>query len=189
MIRGFFFDLDGTLVDTHEANYEAYRHALSDFGINLSREQFMTSIGHQAKTFLPWFAPSLSGDDYEHIANLKIKYYKQNMHLTALNVKLVRFLESMKPEHTIVLVTTAKCVSALSVLRHHGIDKYFDLVITAEDVRTSKPSPECYYLALEKTGLDKHEALVFEDSEPGVAAAEAAGIAVVMISRFSDDTA
>jgi beta-phosphoglucomutase-like phosphatase (HAD superfamily) len=80
MIRGFLFDLDGTLVDTHKANYEAYKRALADFGLDLTWERFKPSIGHQAKAFLPKLAPGLTEEQYAEIRERKAKYYLELMH-------------------------------------------------------------------------------------------------------------
>ncbi len=184
MIKGFFFDLDGTLVDTHRANFEAYRQALDDFGVQLTFDDFKKSIGHQAKTFLPWFAPHLSATELEEIAKKKKHYYKDCVHLSVLNRRLVDFLVYLKPHHTIVLVTTAKRENAETMLRHHNLLGLFDLTITFEDVANSKPSPEAYELALERTNLKPSEVIAFEDSPSGVSAASDAGIAVVEIEDF-----
>ncbi len=185
MIRGFFFDLDGTLVDTHMANYEAYRRALEDYGVSISFEEFKKSIGHQAKTFLPWFAPGLADDDYEDMAQKKKEYYKEAVQQSVLNVSLVDFMKKIQPNNTIVLVTTAKKDNAMTVLKHHGLSEVFDFVITAEDVDKSKPHPECYEKALKKAKLKPEEVIAFEDSEPGIKAAESAGIAALLIKDFN----
>jgi beta-phosphoglucomutase len=184
MIKGFFFDLDGTIVDTHQANFEAYRRSLEDFGVQLEFEQFKKSLGHQAQVFLRWFAPGLSDEDYLHIAETKARYYKDFVHLSVLNRQLIKFIDDLAEDHTIGLVTTAKRQNAEAVLSHHKLDTLFDIIITAEDVRRSKPSPEAYLLALKIADLESSEALAFEDSEPGMAAAEAAGISVVHIRKF-----
>lgn len=186
MIKGLLFDLDGTLVDTHIANYEAYRDALSDIGLDITYEDFKKSIGHQARTFLPWFAPGQTENVYAKISARKAVYYQRKMHRTRLNVKLKQFLEAMKPNHVIVLVTTAKRENAFAVLRHHNLEKMFDIIICAEDVKMSKPNPECYVKALNKAKLLPTEVIAFEDSEPGIVAAQAAGISgVVKVGEFS----
>jgi len=187
MIRGFFFDLDGTLVDTHRANYRAYKQALADFGFEIEWQDFQKSIGHQARTFLPWFAPGLSAASYGQIADKKKEYYRSEIAHTNLNIRLVKFMESMKPSHKIALVTTAKRENAEAVLKHHGLSEYFDIVITAEDVSQSKPNPECYKLALKRASLQPKEVVAFEDSSVGVVAAEKAGIAVIKIEGFYSD--
>lgn len=185
MIKGFFFDLDGTLVDTHQANFEAYRRALDDIGVTLTKDAFKKSIGHQAQVFLRWFAPGLSDDEYGAIAQRKADYYKEILHLSSTNARLVSMMKFLKQEHKIVLVTTAKRGNAHAVLEHHNLTPIFDYIITAEDVSVSKPSPEGYKLALAKVGLLPEEVIAFEDSQPGIEAAEAAGIAVVHVKEFT----
>ena len=56
------------------------------------------------------------------------------------------------------------------------------LVVADDDVRFGKPHPESYLLALEALGVDGPDALVFEDTEAGVAAAKAAGTRVIAVS-------
>lgn len=184
MIRGFFFDLDGTLVDTHRANFEAYRRALEDFGVRLTFDDFKKSIGHQAKTFLPWFAPQLNDEELAEVANKKKEYYKEVVNLSRLNQQLVDILAYLKPNHVVVLVTTAKRENAETILKHHNLVGLFDHIITFEDVTESKPSPEAYRIALERTGLKPSEAIAFEDSRSGITAASAAGISVVEVRDF-----
>lgn len=184
MIKGFFFDLDGTLVDTHQPNYEAYKCALHDFGVNISFEDFKQYIGEQARVFLPKLAPGLRPEEYAVIADKKAQYYKDVLHTSVLNVQLIRLIEDLQPDHTIALVTTAKKRNAEAVLTHHKLTRLFDFIITADDVKESKPSPESYQLALRNAGLTSSEALAFEDSETGMKAAEAAGIATVFIGKF-----
>lgn len=185
MIHGFFFDLDGTLVDTHQANYEAYRRAILEVsGVEITFEQFKTTVGHVATTFLPWFVPNADPEVYARIATLKATYYKGFMHLTRLNTALVSFMDLMK-DSQLVLVTTAKRKNAEAVLAHHGLTDLFDHIVTAENVAQSKPAPDAYLRALQLVSLQPAEVIVFEDSDAGRQAAEAAGLSVVMVNNFS----
>lgn len=185
MIKAVFFDLDGTLVDTHHANYSAYSQALCEIGVELTYEAFQTSIGHQANTFLRWFAPGLSDEVYQQIAQRKAELYQETAKESVANVHLVDHLHYLKKSHKIILVTTAKRQNAMAVLRYHGLADSFDHIISAEDVSISKPSAECYKLALKICDIKPTEALAFEDSQPGVEAAEKAGIPVIAVNDFS----
>lgn len=185
MIRGFLFDLDGTLVDTHKANFEAYKKALAPFGIDITWEEFKPSIGHQAKTFLPKLAPGLSREQYDEIRATKAEYYKELVHMTEANEPLIEFMRAMAMHYPVALVTTAQAANADSVLKHHGLDKVLAVRVTAADVEIAKPDPAGYVLALQKLGLKADEVIAFEDSEVGKQAAEAAGIPVVMVKDFA----
>jgi beta-phosphoglucomutase len=177
MIKGFFFDMDGTLVDTHEANYVAYKKALADFNI---------AIGQQANDFLPQLAPTLNRDDYDSLAAKKAEYYKESLELSKANAELVRFLHMISQDHVTVLVTTARPANAQAVLDRHNLKDYFDHVITNDDVRNSKPAPDCYEVALKKSGLSPNEVIVFEDSATGVSSAQSAGInSIVLVKSFN----
>lgn len=185
MIRGFFFDLDGTLVDTHRANYEAYKLALADYNVAIDFEVFKTTIGMQANNFLPIIAPSLSEDSYGDIAVKKTQYYKNLVHLSTLNTTLFEFIKSVNEHYKTALVTTARKANAEAILQHHDLDKYFDITVTVEDVAVSKPHPDAYLLALQKLNLQASEVITFEDSKVGIDAAKSAGIAVIEIQEFA----
>lgn len=186
MIKGLFFDLDGTLVDTHTANYEAYKLAIAEYGVEITFEQYAQTIGHQARHFLPILAPGLSDDEYVKITERKAELYRDVMRLTNLNIRLVRFMQLASEHHVVALVTTAKAKNTRTVLKHHGLIDAFDFMITADDVTHSKPDPECYLLALERAGLSPSEVLVFEDSEPGITAASAAHItSIIQIKDYA----
>jgi sugar-phosphatase len=56
------------------------------------------------------------------------------------------------------------------------------VLITAEDVTIGKPDPQCYQLAAQRLGVDASECLVFEDADVGIAAAEASGASVIVVT-------
>jgi beta-phosphoglucomutase-like phosphatase (HAD superfamily) len=63
-----------------------------------------------------------------------------------------------------------------------GLGAVLGVVVADDDVRSGKPHPESYLLALEVLEVDGSEALVFEDTEAGIASAKAAGIRVVAVA-------
>ncbi|MBC7404830.1 MAG: HAD-IA family hydrolase [Cytophaga sp.] len=172
-------------METHQANFQAYQRALGDFGVKLKFDNFKTTIGQQARDFLPMLAPDLSDEQLRQVADHKAVYYKVLMHTSQANELLISFMRQMGADHTIALVTTAKRRNLDAVLHHHGLADDFDVIVCAEDVTRSKPDPEAYQLALKLTGLQSHEVIAFEDSVSGVTAAEACGIAVVQINDFA----
>jgi len=57
-----------------------------------------------------------------------------------------------------------------------GLAALFPVVVTPEDVAQGKPAPDMFLLAAKKMGVAPEKCLVFEDAEPGIRAAEAAGM-------------
>lgn len=184
-IKGFFFDLDGTLIDTKQANFTAYSEAIySELGINITTEDYDKTHGMSYKEFLPILIPDIKIGQIESISIRKKVLYKKQMHLTKANDFLVNFLKRMKNDNVIVLVTTAKKYSALHVLDEHNLNNLFDYMVFGEDVEHMKPDPEAYLKALKISNLKAEEVIAFEDSLVGIEAANMAGISTVHIRSF-----
>lgn len=186
MIKAFFFDLDGTLVDTHEANYKAYQKAIADVIGAEASESLRGYIreGRSSAEFLPLTLDGVTADEVTKINERKKQTYKEFAGNSVKNEYLVRFLENISQYHTTALITTAKRQNAETILAAHGLQDVFSFCIYGDDVQNMKPHPEAYQVALEKAGVAAHEALVFEDSEKGIRAAEAAGLSVVHVRDF-----
>lgn len=184
-IKGFFFDLDGTLVDTEQANFEAYRTAIKEItNVDISKEDFKRTHGMVYRDFLPFLVPGIQTETIESVSARKKELYAELMHLTKANVFLVDFLRNITADHVTVLVTTAKKHNGKTVLREHGLLSLFDHIIYGDDVEHMKPHPEAYLLALKKSMLRSDEVIAFEDSQVGIRAATAAKISTIHIRSF-----
>ncbi len=186
VIKALFFDLDGTLVDTHEANYRAYKDAIRSVTGSEPDESLRTHIadGLSSKEFIPLVVNGASDEQVTAINAHKGKGYKSHLEHTTLNEYLAAFLRQLSPEVTTALVTTAKRHNGEAVLRAHGLSEVFDFCVFGDDVAAMKPDPEAYLLALEKAGVAADEVIAFEDSAKGIEAAEAAGIPVIHVKDF-----
>lgn len=188
VVKGFLFDLDGTLVNTHEANFHAYKEAIESVvgATPIDQDELKRCIvsGESSRHFLPKLVEGLTDDQIDTINSHKKTIYPNYLECSTLNTFLVTFLNGITTSHTTVLVTTAKRDNATAVLRHHGIETLFDLMIFGDDVKEMKPHPEAYMKALELTGLRSDEVIAFEDSAKGIESASMAGIQTVEIKEF-----
>lgn len=184
-IRAVLFDLDGTLVDTREPNFRAYRSAFATVGYDLDRETFEGTWGQDSRDFIPALLPGISAEGIAGIRRAKSEAYAAGLGSAVPNETLIAFLTQLAPVTATGLVTTAKEANARAVLAHFGIEQAFRVLVFGEDVEKSKPHPAAYDLALSRLGVRADEAIAFEDSDTGVAAAAAAGIGVVRIGRFA----
>lgn len=186
-VKAFFFDLDGTLVDTHEANFLAYQQAILDVVGKEAPDELREYIkqGRSSHEFLPMVVEGISADEVQRVNEQKKHTYKIFASQSVPNDYLVGLLKSFSKHHVTVLVTTAKRQNAETILEAHGLKDSFTFTIYGDEVKNMKPDPEAYLLAVEKAGVTPEEVMVFEDSEKGIAAAEAAGLNVVHIKDFS----
>lgn len=186
VVRGFFFDLDGTLVNTHESNFGAYAQAIKEITGHSVDETLKRGIksGQNSLEFLPAAVPELSESEITAINARKKEIYAEHLEKSVLNEYLSIFLAKMSEHYVTALLTTAKRQNALAVLKRHDLEKYFTFMIFGEEVTRMKPDPEVYEVALKKAGLGSDEVLAFEDSPKGLEAAERAGIQTIHIRNF-----
>lgn len=181
-IKLLISDFDGTLVDTFEANFLAYRKAFSEVGLSLSREQYRNCFGYRFDKFMD--ACGVDAEDLRSkIRNLKGKFYPDYFDKFKVNKTLLLYIRTFhKSGGLIAIASTARRHNLLNALSNIGADNIFDLILSGESVSKGKPSPEIYQKVLEHFKKDSSEALVFEDSSVGFAAAEAAGINYIAIT-------
>jgi HAD superfamily hydrolase (TIGR01509 family) len=96
---------------------------------------------------------------------------------------VVDFLERMSPTHPCAIATGGTPDVALPALDAAGLRSHFKAIITPLDVPPGrgKPAPDMFLLAAKKLGVPPERCLVFEDAEPGIRAARAAGMQVVHV--------
>ncbi len=185
MISGYLFDLDGTLVDSERESGEAMARALLDGqGIAVEQSDKDFVIGRSWVAIYERLAtryPQLAWNRAELIARTAMKRDEvfEELGVTVLPGarEVLRWTQG-KPR---ALVTGSSRVEALQVLPHIGPEAAFDVIFAAEDVGTSKPSPEGYQAAMRELGLLPHQCVVIEDSVSGIAAGRAAGCLVIAV--------
>ena len=184
MIKAIITDFDGTLVDTFEANYNAYYEVLDTFGISLTRERYRDCFGLRFDEFMN--AIGVVGDPVfrKKIRDLKKEVYPKYFNCIKLNTELVQFLSVMRRNGLrIAIASTASKDNLTNVLHHFGLINLFDDIITGEYVSNGKPDPEVYIFTMERIDVEPDEVLIFEDSKVGIQAAQASGASVIKIKE------
>lgn len=184
-VRGLLFDLDGTLADTMAVHCKAYRNVLSRRGGQLDEEDFYALVGPPAAVTIPLFirASGLPDPDADTVkavhAEKKAEFEFLIAHDPLEALPAARLLKTEAGLRGIAVVTSANRQGAESVLRSLGLFDLIDVIVTAEDVSRGKPDPEPYAKALDLLGLDKQQALAFEDHDMGIDSARSAGLCVI----------
>lgn len=180
--RLFIFDLDGTLADTSPIHAAAFAEALAPFGIAVdygaiagfatadAMRELLEGAGHVA-------------DEATIIGLVAAKRAAAREGLTQVQPLpgAREFISRAACSHRLALCTSAARETALRTLKALGLGLDFDPLVTADEARRAKPAPDAFLAVLEQAGVSAADALVFEDSEAGIAAASAAGIATIRI--------
>lgn len=178
------FDMDGVLADTGPIHYESWVKLAKQIGVKFSKKFFNLTFGQQSVTITrELVGPKIKQEVVEKWADLKERYYREMVKdelkplpgalvlikvLHARNFKLA-VGSSGPPENVELLLSTL------------SIKDYFDVIITAAEVKNGKPAPDVFLIAAEKLNIKVDNCLVIEDAPVGIAAARKAGMKVIAL--------
>lgn len=178
-------DLDGTLFDTKEVNYRAYKEALEAYGFDIDYEYYCKFCN--GRHYLD-FLPQITTNDTNILSDIhrrKKNVYSNYIEYAKLNDGLVEMLRLSKREYKIVLVTTASKQNTYDILNHFRLVGIFDLILTHDDVTRCKPDPEGYLKAMRYFEASSDDCIIYEDSDVGIEAAEKTGATVFVARGFN----
>lgn len=172
----FLFDMDGTLVDSIAVANRiwtrwAHRHGIDPDAV------LRTMHGVRGVETIQRHLPH---GDIEREAALLTQAEMEDMDGVLELAGAAAFLRSLPP-HLWAVVTSAPRALALARLERAGIPAP-PLLVAAEDVTRGKPAPDCFLLAARRLGVEPGHCLVWEDAPAGIAAAEAAGATVIVVT-------
>ena len=182
------FDLDGTLFDTKNVNYNAYKRSIEAYGIqaDIDYEYYCNFCnGNNYKVFLPQIVPGITSELMLAIHEKKKQLYGNYLGQARINEHLFQMIDLISPVYLIALVTTASKKNTEDILTAFSVQNKFDLIITQEDVIKIKPDPECFHLAMKMAHVDPNDTIIFEDSSTGLQAAAASGARYVKVYGYS----
>ena len=182
------FDMDGTLFDTKNVNYEAYCRALKECGYDVKVDYTYycnECNGLNYRKFLPMIIHDISAEDMEKIHERKKAVYAQFLDKARVNQHLFDMMNLIRSHYVIALVTTASRRNVSDILKIFQVEDYFDFLITQEDVENTKPDPQCFIKAMAKAGVDAKDTIIFEDSDVGIRAAELSGAHYVKVYGYN----
>lgn len=176
-IRLLLCDFDGTLVDTRMANALAYIETLREVGIEISVEEYLaTYFGMRCNEFMCRMGIT-DPAERERLRLRKIALYPNYFDTLRLNEPLWAFAQSVRRQGGKVwIVSTGSRANIDNVMQHLGLEEGIDGILSGLEIERPKPAPDCFLEVLRREGCTKEEALIFEDSPVGLAAAEASGI-------------
>lgn len=179
------FDLDGTLFDTKDVNYHAYKEAISEFGYQIDYEYYCNYCnGRHYTDFLPQITTN-NEEILTKMHKLKKIAYKKYLNKAVPNEHLFDLINLMNDKYYIALVTTASRSNCYEILEAFEVKGYFDLILTHEDITKVKPDPEGFLKAMDYFKVKKDNTIIFEDSDVGIKAAKSSGAKVMIVCGYN----
>jgi len=178
----YLFDCDGTIADSMPLHYIAWKKALAEWNCQFDEKLFYAWGG------MP-IVEIVSTLNKMHSLNMPVEIVarrKESLYYDLLpQLKPVpEVLEHIEAQHghiPFAVVSGSSKESVTESLRSLGLLDRFDTMVCAGDYKKSKPDPEAFLLAATRLGIAPESCLVFEDTEMGIQAATAAGMASVKI--------
>jgi HAD superfamily hydrolase (TIGR01509 family) len=179
----FLFDLDGTLVDSASLHERAFRLTLEAHAPHLlAGFDYSRWMGRPTRDVFR--AAGVEDQLLEPVTSDKQRRYRDFVRGGELLLKpgARDVLESLRGKgKSQWLVTGGSRQAVEDVVRHTGIDGFFQGAVTADDAGRGKPSPDPYLACLKRFGLSADASVAVEDSADGVVSGERAGLDVIQV--------
>lgn len=181
------WDLDGTLVDSEEYHWRAWKETLDREGISLSRESFLSSFGQRNDAILTqWLGKDCAVEKIERIGDDKEARYRELVHLEGL-VPLPGASEWVERLHRQgwrqAIGSSAPRANVETILDALRFRDWFQATVSAEDVQSGKPDPQVFLTAASRLGAEPGRCIVVEDAPAGVEAARRGGMRSIGVGR------
>jgi beta-phosphoglucomutase len=176
------FDMDGVLLDSGVHHRDAWRLLLADLGVTPAPEFWRCTIGRPVEEAAALLLERpLARAEAIELARRKREHYRRLAARGLLPVAGAPGFVTALARHGVprAVASSASREDVESLLTEIGLRAHFEIVVTADDVRQGKPSPEVFLRAAAGLGQPPGACLVFEDAVVGVLAARTAGMRVI----------
>jgi HAD superfamily hydrolase (TIGR01509 family) len=194
MIKLVIFDLDGVLLDGKTIHYNALNEALSNINNKYTiswDEHLLKYDGLKTTQKLEMLTvdKKLPTKFYKQIWNKKQEITLNHLREIPQKNNLISCIKDLSQKgFKIACCSNSIRKTILTVLSKLNIIEYFDLIISNEDVKYTKPHPEIYWSAMSNFGLLPEETLIIEDSPYGLLSASRSGANILRVKSPDDVT-
>ena len=188
-IRGLIFDLDGTLADTMPYHFQAWKKASNKFGADIDSDLLKRHTGTPghiiATEIINRFGLERTVTVDEIIREKLDQFHKLQNNIKPIEpvADIVRKYYGKLP---MAVGTGGHIESVERTLEITGLRKYFNIIVTANDVDNFKPHPETFLRCAELMKTDPAHIQVFEDGDLGLEAARVAGMVPTDVRSWYD---
>jgi HAD superfamily hydrolase (TIGR01509 family) len=182
LFDAYLFDCDGTIVDSMPLHYVAWKKALGEWNCEFAEELFYAWGGRPTAEIIATLNEMQGlSMPVENVARRKEELYFEMLPELKAVPEVLEHIEAQHGRIPFAVVSGSARDSVTASLEVLKLLDRFDTLVCAGEYTKSKPDPEAFLLAASKLGVRAKNCLVFEDTEMGIQAATAAGMASVKV--------
>lgn len=193
MIKAVIFDMDGVIIDSEIGYLERLYQFVAEKNPKVQIRQLYGTVGKTAKD--TWSIIETVTDNGQTWEELRAEYKSRNTYADIDYTKIFRseiigiFNRLKDHGYKLALASSSSLPLVERILTTNKIIDYFDVIVSGNMFKRSKPDPEIYHYAASKLGVEEEECFVLEDSTVGITAAHRAGMTVAALidDRFGFD--
>ena len=186
--KAIIFDLDGTLIDSMDVWSDIDKEFFKMHDLPFE-EDYQKEIGHKGLKEIAAYTKTRYNlkEIEDEIISIWLDMAKEAYaYKIPLKEGVKSFLEYLQSKNIKMGIATSNSLELTElVLKHHDIYKYFSKVVTVNELKTNKGSPDIYLHISNSFGLTPNECIVFEDLLVGIKTAKKAGYKVVGVKEKS----
>ena len=181
--RAYLFDCDGTIADSMPLHYNAWKAVLAEWNCEYPEDVFYAWGGKPVRNIIADLN-EINGLEMpiEAVATRKESLYLAQLPQLKAIPEVLELIEAEYGRIPFAVVSGSTRDSVVGSLTVLGLLEKFDAIVSADDYKRGKPAPDGYLMAAARLGVAPADCLVFEDTEMGIEAATAAGMASVKVA-------
>ncbi|NPA51715.1 MAG: HAD-IA family hydrolase [Aquificae bacterium] len=183
--KAYFFDLDGTLIDSSKDIAQATNYTLQALGYSpMPEEEIMKHVGYGGRKLLEGVLGKSDQELIDRAVSIFREYYFENpVVYTQPYPNAVELLEKLKKEGKKLAVITNKYENvSKEILKKLGLNDYIDMVIGGDSLEEKKPSPKPVLFAIESFGDKPKDTLMIGDSETDIISGKKANTKTCLVT-------
>jgi HAD superfamily hydrolase (TIGR01509 family) len=182
-LNALIFDFDGLILDTETSSYETARAVWADHGADLTLAAWQVQIGTHRRHWIDELE-DIVGPIPEREAVLeqrRLAHHERLLSEAALPGVHDFVVGAHRAGLSLAVASSSTFDWVTTHLERLELLDYFDVIVNCEGGVPAKPAPDVYEAAVAALHVDIAQAIAFEDSPNGIAAAKAAGLVCVAV--------
>jgi beta-phosphoglucomutase len=177
--RAVLWDLDGTIADSKDFHWRAWRDTLASGGVQVTYEQFERSFGQRNDAILGAWLPGAPAERVRRLGEAKEECFRRLVADGPLRPLpgAIGWIERLaREEWWQAIASSAPRANVETMARVLKLDRVMDALVSAEDVHRGKPDPEVFLLSAQRLAVEPARSIVVEDAAAGIEAARRGGM-------------